>query len=160
MEAQPPVTRAVVGTGTIRYAKLIGGLHEMLGVQPSRDQLQHDIALVSEGLCPWEGHGPLRLRPLRPGGHTEQSAGWCGRCRRGYSARTHRHDEDCAGPDLNEAELWCPYEQGEATICWWEPNAFAPDVYQAVGLQGSEAFTSECRWCGQQNGHADGCPLA
>jgi hypothetical protein len=79
---------------------------------------------VVEGQCP-HGHGTLDVRPLRPGAWGRgASAGWCETCRLGYSAETHRHDEDCAGPDLDEADLWCCWVAGEQTVTYHEPIAF------------------------------------
>lgn len=87
-----------------------------------RGELLREIAIVSEGLCP-RGHGDLTPRPLLVP-HKGLSAGWCGLCSRGYAVGRHRHDEECAGPNMDEAHLWCPYQPGEATITWYDRPAF------------------------------------
>jgi hypothetical protein len=83
------------------------------------------FSLVIEGQCP-HGHGPLVVRPLRPhaSGTRAEAAGWCEPCRLGYSATTHRHDEDCAGPNLDEADLLCPFDTGERTVTYHHAIAF------------------------------------
>jgi hypothetical protein len=88
------------------------------------------IAIVSEGICP-AGHGDLTLVPVRRPDGGQPQAGWCGPCRRGYAVCRHRHDEDCAGPNLDEADLWCPYNEGDEVITWHEPAGLL--LYEVPG---------------------------
>lgn len=113
----------------------------------TESELRRTTAIVSEGMCP-QGHGALVVRPLIPGPADQDSAGWCQPCGRGYSASRHVHDEDCAGPDMNEAHLWCPFSTDEPVVSVWERAAFVP-----VPTAGSRW----CPGCGADTGRGQRC---